>query len=214
MRYISSEKGLKRISIYTNMSEIKNVLSIVFYKSDLTIKDEKINIAIIDSAEPFFIKKVRESEIIFDVTGGYPQIKQKIYRGNSKENRKNSKVWLEFIMALFSVDDCSESFSLLGFFEEMESYKKIKIKKYPLTKEIIEDLNNYERIERSIKNNKRMLLFLLNAYRIIPKEIKNNLEFGMERKYGIKSFFKCSKIMFDPKSNEPGYFFEIEKTDI
>ncbi|MFA6709351.1 MAG: hypothetical protein WCR79_06605, partial [Fusobacterium sp.] len=78
MRYVSSEKELKRISIYTNMPEITNLLSMGFYKSDLNVKDEKINIAIIDSSEPFFIKKIGESEIIFDVTGGYPKIKQKI----------------------------------------------------------------------------------------------------------------------------------------
>lgn len=214
MRYISSEKELKRISIYTNMPEIESVLSMGFYKSDLSDKDEKINVSIIDSAEPFFIKKIRESEIIFDVTGGYPQIKQTIYRGTGKDNRKNSKVWLEFIMTLFSVDSCSEPFSLVEFFKKMEDYRKIKIKKYPLTKEIIQDLDNYERAEVSRKNKKRMLLFLINAYVVFPNKDKNNLKFGMERKYGIKSFLKGSKIMFSPESNIPGYVFEIEKADM
>lgn len=214
MRYVSSEKELKRISIYTNMPEITNLLSMGFYKSDLNIKDEKINIAIIDSSEPFFIKRIGESEIIFDVTGGYPKIKQKIYRGNNKENRKNSKIWLEFIIALFSVDGCSESFSLFEFFKEMESYVKIKIKKYPLTKEIIQDLDDYEKAEVSKRNNKRMLLFLANAYKVFPNKDKDNLKFGMEKKYGIKSFLKCSKIMFDPDSSIPGYIFEIEKSDM
>ncbi|MFK4785731.1 hypothetical protein [Fusobacterium sp. MFO224] len=214
MRYISSEKELKRISIYTNMPEIESLLSMGFYKSDLSDKDEKINVAIIDSAEPFFIKKIRDSEIIFDVTGGYPQIKKTIYRGTGKDNRKNSKIWLEFIMTLFSVDSCSEPFSLVEFFKEMEDYRKIKIKKYPLTKEIIQDLDNYEKMEVSRKNKKRMLLFLINTYVVFPNKDKNNLKFGMERKYGIKSFLKGSKIMFAPESDILGHVFEIEKSDM
>lgn len=214
MRYISSEKELKRISIYTNMQEIESILSSGFYKSDLSVKDEKINVSIIDSSEPFFIKKVRESEIIFDVTGGYPKIKQKIYRGISKDNRKNAKVWLEFIMSLFSVDSCSEPFSLVEFFKEMEHYQRIEIKKYPLKKEMINDLDNYRDNELAKINTKRMLLFLINAYVVFPNKDKDNLRYGMERKYGIKSFLKGSKIMFNSKDTSLGYVFEIEKTDM
>lgn len=214
MRYISSEKELKKISIYTNILEVENLISALFYKSEIIDWGDKINIAIIDSMDPFYIKKVQDSEIVFDITGGYPQQRtkeQRIYRGSGKENKKNVQVWLEFILSLFSIDDSRDQISFVDFFKEVEDYKKIDIKKYNLSKEILDDLENYKKSEISKKNNRRVIVFLTNGNIMFPLKEKETLKEGTLKKYGIKSFLKSSKLMFGQQKDILGRVFELEK---
>lgn len=55
MRYISDEKELRKISIYTNIESVKKSLEQFFYKKETEedSESERINVAIIDSSEPF-----------------------------------------------------------------------------------------------------------------------------------------------------------------
>ena len=82
MRYVSDEKELRKISIYTNIESVKKSLEKFFYKKETEedSESERINVAIIDSSEPFSTKGTNNSEVIFDVTGGYPNTKQEFIK--------------------------------------------------------------------------------------------------------------------------------------
>ena len=121
MRYVSDEKELRKISIYTNIESVKKSLEKFFYKKETEedSESERINVAIIDSSEPFSTKGTNNSEVIFDVTGGYPNTKQRVYKGVNKASLSKAELWLEIITSVFSVEISAEKLDLPGYLEEL-----------------------------------------------------------------------------------------------
>lgn len=213
MRYISEEKELKKISIYTNIISVKEKLDDFFYKKDSIndTQDERIHIAIIDSTEPFSTKEINNSEVIFDITGGYPVTKQRVYKGIGKESLMKIDLWLEMTTSVFSTEISSEKLDISNYLEELEKFKKIDIKKYVLTEEIIKDLEGYQELEKSKISSKRFIYAVINGYNIFPIKTKKTIIEGMEWKYGIKAFQKTCNYLFQPRDTVLGYIYEITK---
>lgn len=214
MRYISNEKEMRRLSIYTNIKSVEDILEKKsFYKIDSKQdnNDERILVAIIDSSEPFFTRNVMDSEVIFDITGGYPNSKKRVYKGISKLSLLKVDLWLEIIMSAFSVEVSADKLDLPNYLEELENYKKIDVKKYILTEEIIRDLDDYDLGPKSKKNENRLLYIIINGHVIFPSREKDVLTKGMEWKYGLKTFQKTCQYMFDKKDETLGYVYELKK---
>lgn len=213
MRYVSDEKELRKISIYTNIDSIKKELQKFFYKIECgnELPNEKIHIAIIDSSEPFSTKETNNSEMIFDVTGGYPMTKQRVYKGVNKDSLSKAPLWFEIISTVFSVEISADKLDLPSYLEELEKYKKMDIKKYVLTEEMIKDLEGYEDTLKTKLNNKRFIYVVINGHIIFPVKSKKTIVEGMEWKYGIKTFQKTCKYPFDKKDQTLGYVYEITK---
>lgn len=215
MRYVSDEKELRKISIYTNIEKVKEKLSeTTFYKinsADDPKHSEKILVAIIDSSEPFSTKNIMNSEVIFDVTGGYPVSKQRVYKGVNKESLAKVELWLEIITSVFSIEVSADKLDLHGYLEQLENYRKMDIRKYKLTEDILTDLTGYEELPKSKISSQRFIYVVINGHIIFPVKSKEILIKGMEWKYGIKTFQKTCKYMFDPKDTALGYVYEIKK---
>lgn len=215
MRYISEEKELRKISIYTNIKSVEEELKKFFYKVDSidenSSENERIHIAIIDSSEPFSTKNTLNSEVIFDITGGYPNSKQRVYKGVNKSSLAKADLWLEIITSVFSVEISADRLDLHGYIEEMENYKKMDIKKYLLTEEMINDLANYEELPKSKINHQRFIYIVINGHIVFPVKSKEILIEGMKWKYGIRAFQKTCKYMFDKNDTSLGYVYEIKK---
>ena len=196
MRYVSDEKELRKISIYTNIESVKKSLEKFFYKKETEedSESERINVAIIDSSEPFSTKGTNNSEVIFDVTGGYPNTKQRVYKGVNKASLSKAELWLEIITSVFSVEISAEKLDLPGYLEELEKYQKMDIKKYVLTEEMIKDLEGYKELPKSKINHQRFIYAVINGYIVFPVKAKETIINGMEWKYGIKAFQKLSLI--------------------
>lgn len=212
MRYISDEKELRKIAIYTNIDSIKKKLEKDFHKEEVEVlEDDRIFVSIIDSSEPFSTKSTLNSEVIFDVTGGYPSSKQRVYKGVNKSSLAKADLWLEVIMSLFSVEISADKLDLPGYLDELEKYQKMDIKKYILTEEMIKDLEGYEELPKSKINHQRFIYAVINGYTVFPVKSKEAIIKGMEWKYGIKAFQKTCKYMFDKKDVSLGYVYEIKK---
>lgn len=213
MRYISDKKELRKISIYTNIDTVKKDLEICFYKKECgnELPSEKIHIAIIDSSEPFSTRETNNSEVIFDVTGGYPVTKQRVYKGINKESLLKVNLWLEIITSVFSVEISADKLDLPRYLEELEKYRKMDIKKYLLTEEIIKDLEGYKENDKSKINTRRFVYAVINGHIIFPVKAKQIFVEGMEWKYGIKAFQKTCKYLFDKNDKSLGYVYEITK---
>lgn len=212
MRYISDEKELRKLAIYTNIESIKKNLEKFFYKEEKEIpEDERIFVSIIDSSEPFSTKSTLNSEVIFDVTGGYPNSKQRVYKGVNKASLSKAELWLEIITSVFSVEISADKLDLPGYLEELERYQKMDIKKYMLTEEMIKDLEGYEELPKSKINHQRFIYAVINGYIVFPVKAKETIIKGMEWKYGIKAFQKTCKYMFDKNDTSFGYVYEIKK---
>lgn len=214
MRYISDEKELRKVSIYTNIENIKKELEKFFYKVQTPtdkIENERIHVAIIDSTEPFSTKNILNAEVIFDVTGGYPNTKQRVYKGVNKSSLEKANLWLEIITTVFSVEISADKLDLPGYLEELEKYQKMDIKKYLLTEDILNDLKDYKELPKSKINNNRFIYAVINGYVIFPVKSKETLINGMEWKYGIKAFQKTCKYMFNKDEMVLGYIYEIKK---
>ena len=213
MRYISDEKELRKISIYTNIESVKKSLEQFFYKKETEedSESERINVAIIDSSEPFSTKGTNNSEVIFDVTGGYPNTKQRVYKGVNKASLSKADLWLEIITSVFSVEISAEKLDLPGYLEELEKYQKMDIKKYVLTDEMIKDLEGYKELPKSKINHQRFIYAVINGYIVFPVKAKETIINGMEWKYGIKAFQKNCKYMFEKNDTVLGYVYEIKK---
>lgn len=212
MRYISDEKELRKLAIYTNIESIKKNLEKFFYKEEKEIlEDERIFVSIIDSSEPFSTKSTLSSEVIFDVTGGYPNSKQRVYKGVNKASLSKAELWLEIITSVFSVEISADKLDLPGYLEELERYQKMDIKKYVLTEEMIKDLEGYEELPKSKVNYQRFIYAVINGYIVFPVKAKETIIKGMEWKYGIKAFQKTCKYMFDKNDTSFGYVYEIKK---
>ncbi len=212
MRYISDEKELRKIAIYTNIDSIKEKLEKNFHKEEVEVlEDDRIFVSIIDSSEPFSTKSTLNSEVIFDVTGGYPNSKQRVYKGVNKSSLAKADLWLEVIMSLFSVEISADKLDLPAYLDELEKYQKMDIKKYILTEEMIKDLEGYEELPKSKINHQRFIYTVINGYIIFPVKSKEAIIKGMEWKYGIKAFQKTCKYMFDKKDVSLGYVYEIKK---
>ena len=213
MRYVSDEKELRKISIYTNIESVKKSLEKFFYKKETEedSESERINVAIIDSSEPFSTKGTNNSEVIFDVTGGYPNTKQRVYKGVNKASLSKADLWLEIITSVFSVEISAEKLDLPGYLEELEKYQKMDIKKYVLTDEMIKDLEGYKELTKSKINHQRFIYAVINGYIVFPVKAKETIINGMEWKYGIKAFQKTCKYMFEKNDTVLGYVYEIKK---
>lgn len=215
MRYISDEKELRKISIYTNIHSVQQELLHFFYKKDCLedacIKDERIHIAIIDSSEPFSTKETNNSEVIFDVTGGYPISKQNVYKGISKNSISKAPLWLEIITSVFSVEISADKLDLPSYLEKLEKFKKMDIKKFILTENILRDLEGYENSPKSKITSKKFIYIVINGHKLFPVKLKKMLIEGTEWKYGIKAFQKTCKYPFDKKDPQLGYVYEITK---
>lgn len=213
MRYISDDKELRKISIYTNIENLKKSLEKFFHKEEIgeNITDEKINVAIIDSSEPFSTKETNNSEVIFDVTGGYPNSKQRVYKGVNKASLSKAELWLEIITSVFSVEISADKLDLPGYLDELEKYQKMDIKKYVLTEDMIKDLEGYQELTKSKINHQRFIYAVINGYIVFPVKSKETIIKGMEWKYGIKAFQKTCKYMFDKNDTMLGYVYEIKK---
>lgn len=214
MRYISDEKELRKISIYTNIESLKEELGKFFYKTDIEENpnnSERIQVAIIDSSEPFSTKNTMNSEVIFDITGGYPNSKQRVYKGVNKDSLTKADLWLEVITSVFSVEISADKLDLHGYLEEIEKYKKMDIRKYLLTEDMINDLAGYEELPKAKANNQRFIYIVINGHVVFPVKSKEILINGMEQKYGIKAFQKTCKYMFDKNDTTLGYVYEIKK---
>lgn len=182
MRYVSDEKELRKISIYTNIESVKKSLEKFFYKKETEedSESERINVAIIDSSEPFSTKGTNNSEVIFDVTGGYPNTKQRVYKGVNKASLSKAELWLEIITSVFSVEISAEKLDLPGYLEELEKYQKMDIKKYVLTEEMIKDLEGYKELPKSKINHQRFIYAVINGYIVFPVKAKETIINGME----------------------------------
>ena len=167
--------------------------------------------AIIDSSEPFSTKGTNNSEVIFDVTGGYPNTKQRVYKGVNKASLSKADLWLEIITSVFSVEISAEKLDLPGYLEELEKYQKMDIKKYVLTEEMIKDLEGYKELPKSKINHQRFIYAVINGYIVFPVKAKETIINGMEWKYGIKAFQKTCKYMFEKNDTVLGYVYEIKK---
>lgn len=213
MRYISDDKELRKISIYTNIENLKKSLEKFFHREEIgeNITDEKINVAIIDSSEPFSTKETNNSEVIFDVTGGYPNSKQRVYKGVNKASLSKAELWLEIITSVFSVEISADKLDLPGYLDELEKYQKMDIKKYVLTEDMIKDLEGYQELTKSKINHQRFIYAVINGYIVFPVKSKETIIKGMEWKYGIKAFQKTCKYMFDKNDTMLGYVYEIKK---
>lgn len=214
MRYISDEKELRKISIYTNIKSVEEQLKKFFYKADIEedpASSERIQIAVIDSSEPFSTKNTLNSEVIFDITGGYPNTKQRVYKGVNKASLAKADLWLEIITSVFSVEISADKLDLHGYIEELENYKKMDIKKYLLTEDMINDLAGFEELPKAKGNKQRFIYIVINGYLVFPVKTKELIINGMEWKYGIKAFQKTCKYMFDKTDNILGYVYEIKK---
>lgn len=213
MRYISDDKELRKISIYTNIENLKKSLEKFFHREEIgeNITDERINVAIIDSSEPFSTKETNNSEVIFDVTGGYPNSKQRVYKGVNKASLSKAELWLEIITSVFSVEISADKLDLPGYLDELEKYQKMDIKKYVLTEDMIKDLEGYQELTKSKINHQRFIYAVINGYIVFPVKSKETIIKGMEWKYGIKAFQKTCKYMFDKNDTMLGYVYEIKK---
>ena len=212
MRYISDEKELRKLAIYTNIDNVKKNLEKIFHKEENEVlEDDRIFVSIIDSSEPFSTKSTLSSEVIFDVTGGYPNSKQRVYKGVNKASLSKAELWLEIITSVFSVEISADKLDLSGYLDELEKYKKMDIKKYILTEEMIKDLEGYEELPKSKINHQRFIYAVINGYTIFPVKSKETIIKGMEWKYGIKAFQKTCKYMFEKNDNLLGYIYEIKK---
>lgn len=213
MRYISDDKELRKISIYTNIENLKKSLEKFFHREEIgeNVTDEKINVAIIDSSEPFSTKETNNSEVIFDVTGGYPNSKQRVYKGVNKASLSKAELWLEIITSVFSVEISADKLDLPGYLDELEKYQKMDIKKYVLTEDMIKDLEGYQELTKSKINHQRFIYAVINGYIVFPVKSKETIIKGMEWKYGIKAFQKTCKYMFDKNDTMLGYVYEIKK---
>lgn len=213
MRYISDDKELRKISIYTNIENLKKSLEKFFHREEIgeNITDERINVAIIDSSEPFSTKETNNSEVIFDVTGGYPNSKQRVYKGVNKASLSKAELWLEIITSVFSVEISADKLDLPGYLDELEKYQKMDIKKYVLTEDMIKDLEGYQELTKSKINHQRFIYVVINGYIVFPVKSKETIIKGMEWKYGIKAFQKTCKYMFDKNDTMLGYVYEIKK---
>ena len=212
MRYISDEKELRKLAIYTNIDNVKKNLEKFFHKEENEVlEDDRIFVSIIDSSEPFSTKSTLSSEVIFDVTGGYPNSKQRVYKGVNKASLSKAELWLEIITSVFSVEISADKLDLSGYLDELEKYKKMDIKKYILTEEMIKDLEGYEELPKSKINHQRFIYAVINGYTIFPVKSKETIIKGMEWKYGIKAFQKTCKYMFEKNDNLLGYIYEIKK---
>lgn len=182
MRYVSDEKELRKISIYTNIESVKKSLEKFFYKKETEedSESERINVAIIDSSEPFSTKGTNNSEVIFDVTGGYPNTKQRVYKGVNKASLSKAELWLEIITSVFSVEISAEKLDLPGYLEELEKYQKMDIKKYVLTEEMVKDLEGYKELPKSKINHQRFIYAVINGYIVFPVKAKETIINGME----------------------------------
>lgn len=214
MRYISDDKELRKISIYTNIKKVEEDLKTFFYKAEIEenpAESERIQIAVIDSSEPFSTRNIQNSEVIFDITGGYPNSKQRVYKGINKSSLAKADLWLEVITSVFSVEISSEKLDLHGYIEELENYRKMDIKKYLLTEDIINDLIGYEELPKSKLNTQRFIYIVINGYNVFPVKTKELIIKGMEWKYGIKAFQKTCKYIFEKNDPTLGYVYEIKK---
>ena len=67
MRYISDDKELRKISIYTNIKKVEEDLKTFFYKAEIEenpAESERIQIAIIDSVS-LFLQEISKTQRLF-----------------------------------------------------------------------------------------------------------------------------------------------------
>lgn len=213
MKYISDNKELRKLAIYTNIDSVKKNLEKFFHKEEKEINndDERIFVSIIDSSEPFSTKNALNSEVIFDITGGYPNSKQRVYKGVNKDSLSKADLWLEIITSVFSVEISADKLDLPGYLEELEKFQKMDIKKYMLTEDMLKDLEGYENLPKSKINHQRFIYAVINGHIVFSVKAKETIIKGMEWKYGIKAFQKTCKYIFDKDDTSLGYVYEIKK---
>lgn len=209
MRYISDNKELKKISIYTNIEKGKEFLKKFFYEIKEYEKDDKVKVAVIDSSEPFFTKRVNNSEIIFDMSGNYPHSpRHLICRGIENYSLSKSDLWMEFINNIFSLENVRDEFDICKFFERICKFKKINIDKYLLTEDILKNTATYISKIGTRDRHTEFLFIIFNANVNLFQKTRQNIIESIESKYEIKCFFKTSSYLFDDKITI-GYIYKV-----
>lgn len=209
MRYVSNNAELKKISIYTNIGELKDELKCFFHETRREELDDRVKVALINSREPFLRKSVNTSEVIFDIVGNFPEYDQKIIcRGYEKDSLEKADLWLEFVNSIFSIDMGEDEFDICGFFDTVSKYTKMELEKYLLTDKIFEDVSSHRyKSEEKIKE-KEFFVIVFNGYIKYGENVKKEVVLGIENKYKLKCFFKTSTYLFDD-AETIGYMYKV-----